>query len=211
MNFEDYDLPDEVKAKLKADYDEDVKGLKSKNSDLISRLDKQKTDHEAAILEQIQAQEDAKVALAEKEGDIEKYKIALQERDDALSTVKREFQEKENLRLTEAALHEFSAKLTPDPAGRMYMQKQFSDQIEVRDGQVVPKDVTKTLDDLKSALVSDKANADYVLVDVGTGAGSVGSKADGSALSDPNKYKAGASEKDRIKYQEQRLRNAGLI
>ena len=181
MNFEDYDLPDEVKAKLQADYDEDIKGLKGKNADLISRLDKQKLDHEAAILEQTQAQEDAKVALAEKEGDIKKYKIALQEREDALSTVKREFQEKEDLRLTESALHEFSTVLTDDPAGRMYMQKQFSDLVQVRDGNVVPKDVTKSLDDLKAGLVSDKANLKYVKANVGSGAGSAGSNSQSGA------------------------------
>ena len=143
MDFDKYELSDELRAQLKSDYEADVAGLKNKNAELIERekrAKEAKDTAEASVVEMTTAAEDAKVALAEKEGDIEKYKLAVSERDEKLATVQREFKEAEAGRLLDSAVNDFSAKLADDPAGKMYMQAQFKDAISVVDGEVKPND-----------------------------------------------------------------------
>lgn len=204
MDFSKFELSDELRAALEKEYSDSVAGLKGKNSDLIGRLDKQKQEYEASILEQTQAQEDIKVSLAEKEGDIEKYKAAVAEREEALAATKREFQEATNERIKTEALSEFSVALTDDPAGRMYMQKQFTDSIDIVDGEIKPKDVTKSLEDLKRSLVSDEVNARYIKANVGSGAGSAGSDGRGSAIPS-GKQVSEMSKSEKLAYYESKM------
>lgn len=205
MDFDKYELSDEVKASIKADYEASIAGLKAKNADLIEREQKQRQANEELAVQMASKEEDAKVALAEKEGDIEKYKVAVAERDEVLAKTKREFQEVENGRLRDAALNDFSTSLTDDPAGRMYMQSKFAESIDIIDGQVKPKDVTKSLDELKQALVSDKANASYVKAPVGSGTGSAGSGGSGSASTPSNKPYKEMSKEEKIDYYENKM------
>jgi hypothetical protein len=57
----------------------------------------------------------------------------------------------------------------------MFMQKQFKDSINVVDGVATPKDATKSIDDVKQNLISDKQFSKYIKTEVGSGAGSAGS------------------------------------
>tara|TARA_R110002050_G_scaffold293282_1_gene449684 strand:+ start:402 stop:1043 length:642 start_codon:yes stop_codon:yes gene_type:complete len=175
MNFTDYGLDEEVANKLKADYEADVLGLKNKNNELIDREKAAKDSVESMTLQIATAEENNKVAIAEKENDVAKYKLAIDERDDKLKAVQFEFAETNNKRLLESAVNDFSGSLTDDPAGRMFMQSQFNNSVEVKDGVVVPKDITTNLKDLTHALVTDEANASYIKANVGRGAGSAGS------------------------------------
>ena len=176
MNFDNYELSDELRATLKKDYDADVLGLKNKNTDLIAREATAKESVEKMTLEIATTEENNKVALAEKDNDVAKYKLAVEERDDKIKTVQLEFKETNDKRLLESSVNDFSSVLADDPAGRMYMQSQFSSLVEVKDGVVLPKDVTTKLEDLKQSLITDKANAKYIKANVGSGLGSVGSE-----------------------------------
>ena len=187
MDFTKYELSDELRATLIADYEADITGLKNKNSDLILSEKSTKEKLEQLTVEMATQEENAKVALAEKEGTVEQYKNAIAERDQRLETVTREFKETENKRVLEGTLNEFSTVLSNDPAGRMYMQKLFQDSLEVSDGVVKPKDATKSLEDVKRELVEDKANAQYIAANVGSGTGSAGSQSSGGSASSTNK------------------------
>lgn len=190
MDFTKYGLDDEVLAQIKTDYEADIQGLKAKNTDLIGREIKLKAEIESKALEFATKEQDAKVLLAEKEGDIEKYKLAVQEREDNLAIVKQEFRQAEEGRLIEAELSNFSTKLVQDPAARSYMQSKFKENIEFVDGQLKAKDPTKTIEQLAESLISDKANANYILQSVGSGAGSVGSVGNGTATTGRSKMNA---------------------
>ena len=187
MDFTKYELSDELRATLTTDYETDVLGLKNKNTDLIQRMDSLKSSTEEQMIELVAKEEAAKVSLAEKDGNIENYKNALANEKEALETVKREFKESESNRILSDSVNEFSSVLANDPAGKMYMQKLFQDSVEVSDGIVKPKDTTKTMEDLKQSLISDKANANYIAANVGSGTGSAGSQSSGSSASSTNK------------------------
>ena len=192
MNFTDYGLDEEIASKLQADYDADITGLKNKNAELIDREKLAKGDLEASKLDIEQGKHDAAKALAEKDGSIADYKIALDDEKEAMTLLKHGFQESENKRLLESSVNDFSTVLADDPAGRMYMQNQFSNLVEVKDGVVVPKDITTNMNDLKQSLVTNKSNAGYIKAVVGSGAGSAGSESSGGAA---NTFK-GKSMKD---------------
>jgi hypothetical protein len=176
MKFEDYGLEGEMLAKAQKDYDADILGLKNKNADLIKRESESKESVEKLTMEIATTEENNKVALAEKDNDVAKYKLAVEERDDKIKTVLLEFKETNDKRLLEGAVNDFSIVLADDPAGRMYMQSQFNSLVEVKDGVVVPKDVTTKLEDLKQSLITDKLNAKYIKAKVGSGLGSQGSQ-----------------------------------
>ena len=76
LDFDSYGLDEELRKKIEADYNKDVEGLKSKNSELIDREKAAKSALEEYQITATEQAENAKVALAEKEGDIEKYKAA---------------------------------------------------------------------------------------------------------------------------------------
>ena len=181
MDFSTYELSDEVKAKLAADYEKSVLGLKAKNSELIEREREAKEAHMLST----KAEEDAKVALAEKNGDIATYKTALADRDARLTSIEAEFKEKETKRISDAAVNEFlSAHVSNDPAARHYMDSVLRKSINVIDGEVKSLDVTKTYDQLLNSIVSDNSFSNYIREDVGSGGGSNGStKANGAARS----------------------------
>lgn len=183
MDFTKYGLEGEQLAQAQADYTADVNGLKAKNSDLIEREKVAKGELESSKLETEQYKHDQAKALAEKDGSIADYKLALDNEKEQMTLLKHGFQESENKRLLESSVNDFSTVLADDPAGRMYMQSQFNGMVEVKDGLVVPKDTTKTLEDLKQSLVTDKANAKYIRASVGSGAGSAGSESSGGAAS----------------------------
>jgi len=185
IDYDSYGLTDELKAKLKADVEADINGLKAKNSDLIDREKAAKLLADETIVNATKAEEDAKVALAEKEGNIESYKLAVAQRDEKLETITLEFKQKENARAADMAVNEFvSANVSSDPAARAYMESIFRNNIDVVDGAIKPKDVTKSLEDLQKSLVSDEAYSKYIRVDVGSGSGSQGSTGvNGSAKS----------------------------
>ena len=182
MDFSKYELSDELRATLETDYSADVNGLKAKNTELIEREKQAKESADKVTLDMTTAEENAKVALAEKDNNVEQYKKAVAERDEKIKSIQFEFQETENKRLLEGAVNDFSSGLADDPAGKMYMQSLFNNSVEVKDGVVVSRDVTKSMEDLKQSLVTDKANAKYIRADVGSGTGSAGSNGgDGSA------------------------------
>jgi hypothetical protein len=177
FNLEGIDLTsDTASTEIIARVDAHVLGLKNKNNDLIKRESDAKESVEKLTLEIATTEENNKVALAEKDNDVAKYKLAVEERDEKIKTVQLEFKETNNKRLLESAVNDFSSVLADDPAGRMYMQSQFNGLVEVKDGVVVPKDVTTKLEDLKQSLITDKANAKYIKANVGSGTGSVGSE-----------------------------------
>lgn len=176
MNFDKYELPDEVKAQIEKDYDIDVAGLKAKNSDLIERSSTLKAELEKVQLEVATKDEDAKVALAEKDGDIEKYKIAVAEKEERMKQVEQEFIEKDKARVLDMESTSFVAShVADDPAAKKYMESVFRDSVHVVDGELKPIDVTKTLEELTNSIVQDSAYSSYIKVNVGSGAGSAGS------------------------------------
>jgi hypothetical protein len=186
MDFAKYGLEGDQLAQAQSDYTADVLGLKSKNSDLIQREKDVKGELESSKIAAEQAKHDQAKSLAEKDGSIADYKIALDNEKEQMTLLKHGFQESENKRLLESSVNDFSSVLADDPAGRMYMQSQFNSMVEVKDGVVVSKDTTKTIEDLKQSLVSDKANANYIKANVGSGAGSAGSVSDGSSVTNAN-------------------------
>lgn len=175
MNFEDYGLEGDMLTKAKADYDKDILGLKNKNNDLIARESDAKSSLDAYKVEAEKEKHEAAKALAEKNGSIEDYKVALQNEKDAMINLEATFQQEKDGRVLSDSINDFSTVLSDDPAAKSYMQGQFSSMVEVKDGVVVPKDTTKTIEELKQSLVSDKANASYIRASVGSGAGSAGS------------------------------------
>jgi len=181
IDFDSYGLDDELKAKIKSDYESDVSGLLAKNTDLIGREKTAKAAFEEAQLKAAEDAENVKVALAEKEGNIEGYKLAIAERDESLATVRREFQERDNSRIMLEGEVSFSSNVVDDPAAQHYMKGLFRDNTEVVEGVLRPKDVSITMDQLKANLVSDKANLAYIKANVGSGAGAAGSNSGGAA------------------------------
>ena len=184
IDFDSYGLDDELKAKIKADYEADVTGLKAKNSDLIEREKAAKLLADETVVNATKAEEDAKVALAEKEGNIEQYKLAVAQRDEKLEAVTLEFKQKENQRASDLAASEFIGKhVSSDPAARSYMEGIFRESIDVVDGAIKPKDITKSLSDLQESLVTDEAYSKYIKVDVGSGSGANGANSTSPASS----------------------------
>ena len=182
MDFTSYGLDEETSAKLQADYEKDISGLKSKNSELIDReksLKSQFKEIEEQKLDALKEAEDAKVAAAEAAGDIEKYKQAVEERESSISTLKREFQEKENDRLISDSLNEFSKHISDDKAAQVYMRGEFKNSIEVIDGQVRPKDASMTMEALTDKFTKGEDYKSYIKANVGSGAGSAGSNGAG--------------------------------
>lgn len=176
MDFNKYELSDELRATLKKDYEADVLGLKSKNTDLIERERIAKADLEQSKVDTEQLKHDAAKELATEKGSVADYKLALDAEKEAMTLLKHTFQEEKDSHTLSDAVTAFSSGLVDDPAGRMYMNSLFSNSVEVKDGVVVSKDVTKTLEELKQSLVSDKANARYIKAVVGSGVGSAGSE-----------------------------------
>ena len=185
IDFDSYGLDDDTKAKLKVDYETDINGLKAKNSDLIEREKAAKAAADESLLAATKAEEDAKVALAEKSGDIEKYKLAVEQSREKMDSMQLEFKQKETQRLSDMAANDFISKhVSSDPAARSYMESIYRNSIDVVDGVIKPKDITKTLEDLQKGLVSDEAYSKYIKADVGSGAGANGSvSVNGSAKS----------------------------
>jgi len=205
MDFTKYGLEGEQLAQAQKDYDADVLGLKNKNTELIDREKVAKDSVEAMTLQISITEENNKVALAEKDGTVEQYKSAIAERDEKIKSINFEFQETNNKRLIETSVNDFSTALADDPAGRMYMQSQFSGLIEVKDGAVVSRDVTKTVDEVKQSLVSDEANARYIKAVVGSGGGAAGSESSGgSAGIGANKPFKDKSMAEKVAYLEQK-------
>ena len=203
MDFTKYGLEGEQLAQAQSDYAADVSGLKAKNSDLIEREKVAKGELESSKLETEQSKHDQAKALAEAEGSIADYKIALDNEKEQMTLLKHGFQESENKRLLEGAVNEFSSGLVDDPAGKMYMQSLFNNSVEVKDGVVVSKDATKSMEDLTQSLVSDKANAKYIRAEVGSGTGSVGSTGgDGSAGTGSNKSFKDKTMAEKVAYLE---------
>jgi len=176
MVFDDLGLDDEMLAKVQAAHDADVKGLKAKNSDLIEANKTLKSEAEKVALKSAQVAEDAKVALAEKEGNIEQYKAAVAERDEKMKSIEQEFIEKDKARVLDMAVTQFiSDKVDKDPAARKYMESVYRDQLDVVNGELVSKDVTKSVKEITEAIVQDDAYSKYIVSDVGSGAGAAGS------------------------------------
>ena len=182
MNFDDYELSDEVKAKIQADYDADIKGLKAKNSDLIEREKSIKDDLEKVQLDFATAEQDAKIAKAEIGNNVDAYKAALAEKDALIESTKLEFAEKDKARVTDIAVNEFvSSHVSADPAARKYMESVYRDSIDVVDGKIASKDVTKDIAGLNDSIIKNEAFKNYIKADVGSGTGSAGSVGNGQA------------------------------
>lgn len=183
MVFEGLGLDDEMLAKVQAAHDEDVKGLKSKNSDLIESNKTLKADAEKIALDAAMTKENAKVALAEKENDVEQYKAAIAERDENMKKVEQEFIEKDKARVLDMAVNEFIAsKVDNDPAAKKYMESVYREQLDVVNGELVSKDVTKSVTEITQAIVQDDAYSKYIKSDVGSGAGAAGSVSNDAPL-----------------------------
>ncbi len=195
LDFTSYGLDEDMLKKIQADYEKDVEGLKNKNNELIEREKTAKSSLEEFQIKATEEAENAKVALAEKEGDIEKYKAAVSERDEALGSIKREFQEKENSRIVLENEVKFASNIVDDPAAQTYMKGLFRDSVEVVEGQLRPKDVSLSLDQLTNNLVSDEANSRYIKANVGSGAGSAGSTGGGSASAGKADFSGSQQEK----------------
>lgn len=195
LDFDSYGLDDTLKEKIKADYEADISGLKAKNSDLIEREKAAKLLADETALKSAKAEEDAKVALAEKEGDIGKYKAAVAERDEKLATITLEFKQKENERVADMAVNDFvNANISSDPAAKAYMESIFRKNIDVVDGVIKPKDITKSLEDLQKGLISDESYSNYIKADVGSGSGSQGSSSTSPAGSEVKNERAEAAK-----------------
>ena len=203
MDFSKYELSDELRATLDKDYQADILGLKAKNAELIEREKQVKVEHEALRTTAEKEKHDAAKALAEKNGSIEDYKAALQAEKDAMINLEATFNQEKSDRILSDSVNDFSGALADDPAGKMYMQKLFQDSVEVKDGLVVPIDTTKSIEELRHSLVSDKANAKYIKADVGSGAGSAGSNGgDGSANTFKGKKMSDMSMSEKVAYLE---------
>ena len=177
FNLDGIDLTsDTAKADILASVAKHVLGLKNKNADLIKREADAKDSLDEYKIDAEKEKHTAAKELAEKNGSIEDYKVALQNEKDAMINLEATFQQEKDGRVLSDSVNDFSSVLADDPAGRMYMQSQFSSLVEVKDGVVVPKDVTTKLEDLKQSLITDKANAKYIKANVGSGLGSVGSE-----------------------------------
>jgi hypothetical protein len=195
MKFEDYGLDGEMLAKAQKDYDADILGLKNKNTDLIERERIAKADLEQSKLDTEQVKHDLAKELATEKGSVADYKLALDAEKEAITLLKLSFQGEKDDRTLSDAVNDFSGGLVDDPAGKMYMQSLFKNSVEVKEGLIVSKDVTKSVDELKLSLVTDKANAKYIKANVGSGLGSAGSDGGDSSANDTKNTKAEAASK----------------
>ena len=176
MNFNDYDLSNELRAKLTTDYDANVSDLKAKNTELIEREKLQKEANESLKLSHATDAEKAKLDIAEASGNVKTYKKQLAESKETLNSVKHEFSQEKDERIKLDALNVFSANLVSgSDMGRKGMIDTFKENTKVVDGVLVTNDPSMTVESLTSSLITDKANAGYVVVKVGSGAGSTGS------------------------------------
>lgn len=202
FNLDGIDLSSEgAAAEIMSRHTDNITGLKNKNADLITRESDAKSNLDAYKIEAEKEKHEAAKALAEKNGSIEDYKIALQNEKDAMINLEATFQQEKDGRVLSDSVNDFSTILSDDPAAKAYMQGQFSGLVEVKDGIVVPKDTTKTMEELKQSLVSDKANASYIKANVGSGAGSAGSNGgDGSASTFKGKAMKDMSMKEKVDY-----------
>jgi hypothetical protein len=175
MELSGFGLDEETQNKIMEAYNASISGLKNKNSDLVEREGKAKLALEESQLKSAEDAENAKIALAESNGSIEDYKKAVAEKEEALSTLSREFQQKDNARLMHDEKTLFGKNISDDEAAQYLMGAKFEEFTEVRDGRVQPKDVSMTLEQLTSKIVSDEKYSRYIKAPVGSGAGAVGS------------------------------------
>lgn len=182
MNFDDYELSDDIKAKIVADYEKDVKGLKAKNAEVILREQAAKEELQKAQLNMATVEQDAKIALAESGNNVEAYKTALAEKDALIEATKLEFIEKDKKRVTDMAVNDFLAsKVSSDPAARAYMEMVFRSSIDVIEGEAKPKDVTKDMSALLESITKNEAYKPYIKVKIGSGGSSAGSTSTAAA------------------------------
>lgn len=153
-----------------------VLGLKNKNNDLLGREIALKADIEQSKLDTEQEKHNLAKELATEKGSVADFKLALDAEKEAMTLLKLSFQEEKDGRTLSDAVNDFSTGLVDDPAGKMYMQSLFKNSVEVKDGLIASKDATKTIEELKLSLVTDKANAKYIKAGVGSGLGSQGSQ-----------------------------------
>lgn len=181
MDLSSLGLDEDTQSKVLELHESEVKGLKSKVSELLSKNSGHKLiqeELEAFKAESIKAAEEhenAKLALIEKDGTVEQYKNAMAEKDERINTLQREFQEKESARLIAEVTNDFSKQVCEDEASQLLMTSLFKDSLEVRDGEVRPKDVTMTNEQLVDTLVKDQKYSRYIKANVGSGSGSTGS------------------------------------
>lgn len=200
MDLSGYGLDEETVKKLSSDIaahvESEVSGLKAKNNELIDREKSAKTKLEELEIKGEQDKHDAAKALADKEGNLEQYKAALAQEKEAMDSLKAEIQQRNNDALMLEQKTEFSKYITDDPAAQDFMARKFADSLEVVEGKVRPKDLTKSLDDLKSDFLTNDDFKKYVKADVGTGAGAAGSQGAGSAGA--GKIDFGGSQSERV-------------
>ena len=85
MDFSKYELSDELRATLTADYEADVSGLKLKNTQLIDREKVAKLDLEQSKLDTEQVKHDLAKELATEKGSVADYKLALDTEKEAVA------------------------------------------------------------------------------------------------------------------------------
>tara|TARA_R110000803_G_scaffold181154_1_gene243545 strand:+ start:43 stop:690 length:648 start_codon:yes stop_codon:yes gene_type:complete len=176
LDFSKFEMSDEVRAEVTAAYDINVAGLKSKISGFIDSGKEMKDELEKVQLDFATAAQDAKIAKAESGDNVEAYKAALAEKDALIESTNLAFAAKDNARITDMAVNEFlSDNICVDPAKKMYMEKVYRDRIDVVDGAISSKDVTKDMAALKDSIIKNDAYKNYIKVEVGSGAGSAGS------------------------------------
>ena len=175
MDLSSYGLDEENIVKLAAAIQADVTGLKLKNSDLIEREGASKRALEEYQIGAEQIKIDNAKAVAEKENDVIKYKQAVADGEATLGDLVKKHQREKNDYLVSEQSNAFSKVVADDPASQQYMTGLFNGSVEVVEGVVRPRDVTKNMEQLIEGIVSDDANKRYIKANVGSGSGSAGS------------------------------------
>jgi hypothetical protein len=178
FNLDGIDLSSEgAAAEIMSRHNDNVSGLKLKNTDLIDREKAAKLTTDEMAIRLATQEEEQKVLLAEKDGTVAEYKASLVVRDEKIEAIQLEIKQADENRLIESAVNDFGLLVvTDDKMGRKGMIDTFRDGISVSEGKITSKDGSKSLEELTQSLVSDKANAKYIKAVVGSGVGSAGSK-----------------------------------
>lgn len=188
LNLNDIEgLSPEHITEINSRHEADVNGLKAKNAELVARESDAKAARDAADEARAAAEEQSKIDLAEQNKDIEGLKNAMAERDariaerDAKIREQEQFAQKAAEQSTlDAAKVEFMKGVAPDAASQMYMERQFLDNVDVQNGQVVPVNAEgvwtgKGLNELSESLKSNIDNAPYISSPAGSGGSANGS------------------------------------
>lgn len=190
LDFTGLEVSEEVQSKLNAQYDKDVGGVSAKNAELLGKI---KTSKDQAAQAE-KDRDDAKLAASEAAMTMAKDNEAWIKARDENAALIQSLKEKNAQQEKDFAIERDGVTLSQEisglvgkhvvpnnPAAAFYMESKYREGLEVRDGRVQPKDVSKDLKQYVQELNDDKGHATYIVGGAGSGGNAPGNQGNSNA------------------------------